>query len=222
MVKMEKITHATIKDKVSDSLRKAILDGNLKPGQPLIQDQIAKELNVSRMPVREALRALEIEGLVTVLPFKGTFVTKYSAEDIREIYQIRMLLEGFAAEQAVRKMTPERTAEFERIMEGMKRRLAALDQKGYAEYDRAFHRLIAESSGNRRLAKLIESTWRNFALHIAFTIPGRIERSYHEHAKIFEAIRRGKADVATRLCREQIETVYREMAPYFKGHERKD
>jgi DNA-binding GntR family transcriptional regulator len=219
---MEKITHATIKDKVSESLRKAILDGKFKPGQALIQDQIAKELNVSRMPVREALRALEIEGLVTVSPFKGTVVTEHSPEDIREIYQIRMLLEGFAAEQAVPNMTPARIAEFERILDGMKRRLSAADYKGYAEYDRAFHHLIAESSGNRRLVKLIESTWGFFAPYIAYTIPGRIERSYREHTKIFDAIRRGKTDTAARLCREQIETVYREMAPYFQGHHRED
>jgi DNA-binding GntR family transcriptional regulator len=215
---MDKIAHATIKDQVSASLRKAILDGKLKPGEPLIQDQIAKELNVSRMPVREAFRALEIEGLVTTSPFKGTVVTVHSADDIREIYQIRMLLEGFAAEQAVPKMTPEHVSEFDRLLDGMKRRLAASDHKGYAEYDRAFHRLIAENSGNRRLVKLIESTWRSFAPYIAYSIPGRIERSYNEHSRILQAIRRGKADVAARLCREQIETVYREMAPYFKGH----
>jgi DNA-binding GntR family transcriptional regulator len=219
---MEKISHATITDRVSEALRKAILDGKFKPGQALIQDQIAKELNVSRMPVREALRALEIEGLVTTSPFKGAAVTEYSAEDIREIYQIRVLLEGFAAELAVPNMTPEHISEFERILDGMKRRLAASDHKGYAEYDRAFHRLIAESSNNQRLVKLIESTWRSFAPYIAYTIPGRIERSYNEHAKIFEAIRKRRADVAARLCREQIETVYKEMALYFQGHERRD
>jgi DNA-binding GntR family transcriptional regulator len=174
------------------------------------------------MPVREALRALETEGLVKVTPFRGTVVTEHSAEDIREIYQIRMLLEGFAAEQAVRNITPESIAKFERILDGMKQRLSAADYRGYADYDRAFHHLIAESSGNRRLVKLIESTWRSFAPHIAYTISGRIERSYSEHTKIFDAIRRGKADVAARLCCEQIETVYKEMAPYFQGQHREE
>lgn len=213
---MRKINHLTIKDQVVAALRKEILGGKLKPGQPLVQDQIAKELNVSRMPVREALRSLEIEGLVTTSSFKGAVVTQFTADDIREIYQIRKLLEGYAAEQAVLHIKPERVAELEQLIPEMKKRLAASDFKGYAQIDRAFHRMIAESSGNRRLLKLIESIWRSFAPYIAYSIPGRIERSYEEHARIVDAIRAGDAGKASRLCREQIETVYQEMAPYFK------
>jgi DNA-binding GntR family transcriptional regulator len=215
---MKKITHSTMTDKVVAKLRKAILDRKLKPGQPLVQDQIARELNVSRMPVREALRALEIEGLVTTSPYKGSVVTKFTEDDIREIYQVRKLLEGFAVEQAVPLLTPEDISELEGIHNQMREKLADPDHKEYTELDRAFHRSIAKGSGNKRLIALIESIWRSFPPGLAHSIPGRIERSVKEHAEIVNAICDRDAAKASKLCRDQIEAVYNEISPYFEDN----
>ena len=213
---MEKISRLTIKDQVVVELRKAILNGKLKPGQALVQDDIARELNVSRMPVREALKMLEGEGLVTTTSFKGSVVTKFSAQDIREIYQVRMLMEGYAAEQASLNRSDKQIAKFEELLATMNRLHSVKDYKEYQDVDYAFHHLIAESSGNRRLIKLIEINWRSFIPYIAHSIPGRIEKSISEHTRIVEAIRARDAAEASRLCREQIETVYNEIVPYFK------
>lgn len=212
---LETIHHSTVKDKVVAALRKAILCGELRSGQPLIQDQIAKVLNVSRMPVREALRQLESEGLIINSPYRGSVVARFTFDDIREIYQIRKLLEGHATASAAQCITPAGISELERLLTGMKERLDHADPEGYAELDRMFHRMIIESTGNRRLVKLIESIWKSFPLYIAYSIPGRIERSYEEQTKIVEAIRAGDADRASALCCDQIEAVYKEILPYF-------
>jgi DNA-binding GntR family transcriptional regulator len=173
------------------------------------------------MPVREALRLLESEGLIINSPYKGAVVGRFTVDDIREIYQIRKLLEAHAAELAAQCITLAGISELERLIAGMKEQLDLADPEGYAELDRKFHRIIIESTGNRRLVKLIESIWKSFPLYLAYSIPGRIERSYEEQTRIVEAIRARDATRASALCCDQIETVYREMIPYFteKGEE---
>ncbi|MEW6262443.1 MAG: GntR family transcriptional regulator [Thermodesulfobacteriota bacterium] len=212
---MEKITHRTLRDQVAATLRQAILKKELKPGQPLIQEELAKELNISRMPVREALMLLQNEGLIVNSPHKGAVVARFTREDIREIYQIRRLLEGYATTLAARNMTPADLAELDQLMDEMGRCLESTDHQGYAGFDQRFHQVIFRCSGNKRLVKMITGLWNSFPMYLAYSIQGRIARSHKEQTLIVEALRRGDADRAAEFCRRQIETVYQEMEPHF-------
>lgn len=216
-LKLEKLNHTTLKDSVVATLRKAILYGDLKPGQQLKQDQIAKELNISRMPVREALSNLENEGLIINLPYKGSVVAKFMAEDIREIYQIRKLIEGFAAELATKNMTGDDIEKLEILMKQMKSCLKTKKNDLYASLDKDFHRIIFEKCGNKRLIQLINAIWGSFPMYLAYSIPGRIERSFKEQTDTLEAIRKADPKLAARFTQKQIEIVYEEMVPHFEN-----
>lgn len=215
-IKLETIEHRTLKDVVAATLRKAILEGKLEPGQPLVQDQIAKELNISRMPVREALNLLESEGLIVNLPYRGSVVARFTAQDIREIYKVRELLEVYATRQAARNITPNALDELSDLMNQMAECLKGGDQEKYASLDRRYHQLIFESSGNNRLVQLINQIWKGFPLYLAYSIPGRIERSHAEQTKVLDAIRQGDAEMAAHYSREQIKAIFKEMEPHFE------
>jgi DNA-binding transcriptional regulator YhcF (GntR family) len=103
--------HVPLREAVTDALRKAILSKRLKPGERLVEEQLAAELEVSRNPVREALRVLESEGLVEISPRRGASVTQLSEEEARELVEVRAALEGLCARLAARRCTPSMKAE---------------------------------------------------------------------------------------------------------------
>jgi DNA-binding GntR family transcriptional regulator len=215
-LKLERPEHKTLKETVVVSLRKAILYGDIKPGEQLKQEQIAKHLGISRMPVREALSQLESEGLIQNIPYKGCVVNRFTSEDIREIYQIRKVLESYANELAAKNMTDEDIERLEALMAKMKACVEAHDIESYASFDREFHQAIFENSQNKRLKQIIVTIWKSFPLYLAYSIPRRIQRSFDEQSRIVEAIRRHDPKGAARLARVQIETVYKEMVPHFQ------
>lgn len=219
VLKLEKPDHKTLKDLVVATLRKAILYGDLRPGQQLKQEQIARQLNISRMPVREALSQLESEGLIKSIPYRGCEVAEFTAADIKEIYQIRNLIEGFATELATENMTVVDIEKLDNLMEEMERCLETKDIDAYALSDKEFHQTIFEKCGNRRLTQLIENIWKSFPMYLAYSIPDRIQRSFREQRGILEAVRKGDSKEAGRLARKQIDTVYKEMLPHFENRQ---
>ena len=100
-------TEKSLRGQVFDKIRSDILNGKYKRGEELVESSIGKELGISRTPVREAIRQLELEGLVQLVPNKGAFVTGISEKDVRDIYLIRARLEGLAARMAAKNITPE-------------------------------------------------------------------------------------------------------------------
>jgi DNA-binding GntR family transcriptional regulator len=127
---------STLNERVTDQLRAAILDGRIAPGSPLNQRDIAAQLGVSRMPVREAFRALEIEGLIRGLPRRKAIVVELSAEDIHEIFDILATLEARAAERAAAALSPEARREVRNAQAEFE---AAADEAALAGLDLAFH-----------------------------------------------------------------------------------
>jgi len=216
-LKLVKPEHRTLKDLVAASLRKAILYGDIKPGQQLKQENIASQLGISRMPVREALSQLENEGLIKNIPYKGCTVSTFTADDIKEIYQIRKVLESFATELATLNMTRSDIEKLEDLMAKLKDCMENDDIDSYAAWDQQFHATIFEKSANRRLYQFIKTIWQSFPMYLAYSIPQRIRRSFEEQSRILEAIREGDAGKAAGLAGRQIETVYEEMKPHFES-----
>jgi DNA-binding GntR family transcriptional regulator len=138
---------------VTDQLRDAILKGYLKPGQRLDQGEIAERLNVSRSPVREALRTLAAEELVRVYPHRGAAVAEFSREELEEIYFLRGTLEGMAIRLAVSKMDDTRIAKLREILEKLD---DTTDLDRWLDLNREFHNVIYQAIDRPRLISLIQ------------------------------------------------------------------
>ncbi|MGP1397515.1 MAG: GntR family transcriptional regulator [Inquilinaceae bacterium] len=195
-------------------LRQAIIDGVLEAGRKLRQEHLAARLGTSRMPVREALRQLEAEGLVTFEAHKGAAVAVLSAADLREIYEMRVGAETMALKHAMRRMTPDALAEADAAQDAG--RQAPLADFGL--WNRRFHMALYAPAARPRLlahiAGLNDAADRY--LRLAVSQLDYAERSHAEHRAILEACRRGDADRAMALLAAHIETAGRTLTDFLK------
>ena len=179
---------------VSDSLRRSILNGDLVGGTKLSLVEIASTFDVSTTPVREAMRELSFEGLVTIDSYRGGVVTAVTKPEVEEIVRIRQVLEPIAAEESVAGMTPVILAEARAILDEM----AASDSWDvWVQGNRAFHRKIYEASPSRRLVSLIKSLQDTQVVFVSATLrksPMLKETATRDHHEMIEAIEAGDAD----------------------------
>ncbi|WP_203364507.1 GntR family transcriptional regulator [Bacillus sp. REN10] len=179
----------TVVNYVTKNLRQAILNGTFKEGERLIQEDWANILNVSRMPIREALRQLQSEGLVRIVPHKGAIVTPITKEDIEEIYYLRSSLEGLAVEKSLPFLTNEDKKELANILEKMES-LTLTDETNdyYISLNESFHKLLRKGCPWTRVLKTVEN------LGISPIAPSLLVDYYketqREHRFIYEAVER--------------------------------
>ena len=156
---------------------------------------------MSRLPVREALRTLVQEGLVTVLPRRGAFVTRYGPRESVEVYEVRAVLLGFAARLAAQSIDAERLEELEQVLGEMRAAVAQDDYAAYIDGHQRLRRIVWESTPNSLLRELIWQVWRR-GLHlraIALRLPGRLARSLHAHEQLVRALRERDGYYAERV-----------------------
>lgn len=144
---------------VQERVRQAILEGLLPAGSRIDQNQLAEDLNVSLVPVREALKMLEGEGFVQIVPRRGAFVTDASLDDMQDLYFTRQLLEGQAAYHAAPKITPDHVATLNRLYEKMGNALKQHDYHEFMKLNRQFHFTIYDAAGSRYLSSIIAGMW---------------------------------------------------------------
>ncbi|MFI7148842.1 GntR family transcriptional regulator [Nonomuraea sp. NPDC050022] len=181
---------------VLEELRRAITTGRLRPGDPIRQEALAEEFDVSRVPLREALKTLEGEGLVTYKAHRGYCVQRLSLDDLREVYLIRELLEAEAVRRAVERLTDAGLAEAERAQAEVERAAAAGDVLEMAEANRRFHMTIFEWSGLPRLVRLIRTLWDSTDAYRSLYYgeePNR-QRVIEEHRATLDLLRRRDAE----------------------------
>ncbi len=152
-------TRRTVAAIVEERIRGAILSGELRPGARIDQLQLANDLQVSLVPVREALKALEAEGFVQILPRRGAFVTATSIADMEDLYFARSLMEGQAAYHAAEHLKEAELKRLGALMREMDHGLAAHDYHAFMEANREFHFIIYEAASSRYLVNLISSLW---------------------------------------------------------------
>ncbi|MBT2727442.1 GntR family transcriptional regulator [Bacillus sp. ISL-75] len=181
---------STIVKTVTKSLRQVILDGTLKKGDRLIQEEWAERLGVSRMPIREALTQLQMEGLVELVPHKGAIVTPITHDNIEEIYQTRSILEGLAVEKSLPFLTEDDKQELENIllqMEALKLTDETNDE--YIRLNALFHETLRKGCPWPRVLKIVET------LGISPIAPNLLidefQETQREHRCIYEAVLRG-------------------------------
>jgi len=190
-------------------LKSKIINGLFKPGDKLLESRIANQLGVSRTPVREALRQLAAAGFVKMNPNQAIIVSNISIKDLREVMQIRGVLEGLAARLATPLITEKKIKVLETCNEKMEKFISKNNVFAFGEESNKFHSVILEVCGNYRLIQIRENLaeqiykYRNVSLHIL----GRPESALKEHKEITEALKQGDADKADTLSKKHIVNV---------------
>ena len=200
-------THLTLRQAVTDALRQAIFSGRFRPGERLVEEQVATELGVSRNPVGEALRVLQAEGLVEISPRRGASVTKVSAEEAREIVELRASLEGLCARLATRRCGE---AEREEIAELIARGEAASaddDAETLAALHAEVHELMARIGRNRHLNGFVQSLRDKTRWLYSTSLSWRARQSWAEHAAILRAVAEGDEELAALLASRHVMSV---------------
>ena len=195
-----------LRDVVFNTLRHAILKGELEPGERLMEISLAQKLGVSRTPIREAIRKLELEGLVSIIPNKGAFVEGVSTDDIRDIYEIRALLEGLCARWAATRISDELMAAMEENIYLTEFHEKKGNAKKLLELDNRFHELLYEAGGSKELMRVLKD-YHEYVGRVRKVTLGETKRaknSTHEHKQICEAIKNHDALLAEKCAREHI------------------
>ncbi|MBE9605570.1 GntR family transcriptional regulator [Acetobacteraceae bacterium H6797] len=176
-------------------IRDRIMDGSFAPGAPLREEMLAAEIGVSRTPIRDALRRLLADGLVESTRNYGTFVTEITWDDLQEVYQLRTMLEGFAAQRAATRITPEELAELERItglMEALEGEVGEEEIASFSALNRDFHTVIVRAAHSRHLESMLGRVFqvplvllKQYRMHEWVNI----SRSNRQHREIIDALR---------------------------------
>ncbi len=196
----------SLRGRVFNRIREDILSGHYKQNEELKENTIGLELGVSRTPVREALRQLELEGLVNIIPNKGAYVTGISEKDIHDIYVIRSYLEGLCARWACEHINDEKLQELEEVVYLSEFHSKKKHYDQVVELDNKFHELIYEASGSKILRHVL-SDFHHYVQRIrkiTLSNPERAENSNHEHTAILDAIRERNGELAETLAHEHI------------------
>ncbi|BDR76639.1 GntR family transcriptional regulator [Clostridium tetani] len=191
---------------ILEELRAAIFDRKLEAGDRLIENNIAKSMGVSRTPVREALRQLEIEGLAINIARKGTLVKGISKEDIIEIYDIREVLEGLAVRGACLNISRKEILRLKEIIEIMSKCINKNDTDKYIKSHNEYNRIILNASKNKRLISKLEYIYEYLKSMRKVTLSNetRREKALLEHKNIVEAIEEGDEVLAEKLARKHV------------------
>lgn len=196
-----------LRDVVFNTLRQAILRGELKPGERLMEIQLANKLGVSRTPVREAIRKLELEGLVLMIPRKGAEVADISEKSLRDVLEVREALEELAVRLACDKITKEGIVELKKAAQDFRKVLKSHDITEIAEADVRFHDVICIITENQKLVQLLNNLREQmYRYRIEYLKDPEIyEKLLDEHEEIIRHIEKGEKEEAAKVVSQHIE-----------------
>lgn len=195
----------TMHDEIVDLIRDAALRGDVELGQHLPEQELAEQMRVSRIPIREAMRQLEQEGLIVRVPNRGCFVADFTEQDVTEIFSLRATLEMMAIELATPHLTAQDIADLRKLIEAQQSAIEARDYNQLTQLDLKFHEYICIKANHQRLLK----TWRSQYVQALILINWRFRLLPHytphtvvpDHTQITAALERGDAQAAMELTR---------------------
>jgi len=195
--------------KIYEIIKRKIVNRRIPLGTKLREDLLAKELGVSRTPVREALNRLAQEGLVEIFPRRGIHVIEPSVDDVIELLEIREALEGMVARLAASKITDEVLRRMKKYFEGREQQIRQREFAGYSKADVDFHNLLLKACGNDRLVQIMNNLYDHIQMLRlrSVILPGRAEKSLQEHLLVIEALEKRDPDLAEKRIREHIQNV---------------
>lgn len=197
-------SHTPLTNLAVEALRERILAGEIPPGERLVEGRLSEEFGVSRMPVREALRQLAAEGLVTIEPRRGASVTTFSAEQARELVEVRATLEGLNAKLAAKRHDPAQIAELERILDVGTKLALSDDVTTTTSMNARFHEALGNIAANSVLRDIMRSLRDRTALLFAPINRTRGQQNWEEHAAILRAVIKGDAELAALLATRHV------------------
>lgn len=195
-------------DRVRDALTEAILSGSFDPGSHLNADTLARQLGVSHIPVREALRSLQSEGWVDMRPHAGAFVRSRSEHELADLFELRLFLEAHAAALAAERRTGEQLDRLDAIVETQARESRPIE---LAWINEQFHNAVADCSHNTMLCDTILRLGKRARFYFLTAVPGRSAESLVEHRKLTDAIRHRDAATAEDIARAHIDDTRRDV-----------
>ena len=213
-----------LRDVVFQTLRQAILRGELEPGERLMEIHLANRLGVSRTPIREAIRKLELEGLVVMIPRRGAIVASITEKDLKDVLEVRRTLEIMAGEMACERITPELLEQLKSAGEEFRRLKDTNDFTSLAEVDVKFHDVIYAATDNQRLITILnnlrEQMYRYRLEYLKDT--GSHERLHTEDYEIYEAIRKGDKVSASAAIGRHIDNQRDAILAAIREHEKEE
>jgi len=214
----------SLRAKVFKYVKSQIINGTFRPGEVLLESKLSDDLGVSRTPVREALRLLEVEGLLETTPKKGTVVLGISQKDVGDIYAIRQLVEGLAARWAAEHVSPGDLREMEKTLDLMEFYIQKNDLDEVVALDTKFHQLIYEASAS----KILNLTLSNLHQYVqlarveSLKVPQRIDHTISEHRAILEAFQRHDPDAAEQAMTQHVKAAYANIVSHYHGEGESD
>lgn len=205
-------SYRPLREVVAERLRAMILSGELAPGERLLEDKLAEALGVSRNPVREAIRTLESTGLVEVVPRRGAYVCQPDLDEVRQLLDLRAVLEGHAAETVAGQDTSAVIDRLRALLDEGEAAAAAGNTVRAAEIHLEFHRAIESAAGNVHLQQAIEPVRQRTELVFSMLLDDRFDSGWDEHRAILDAISAGDPDGARTSVRQHITSVVESLA----------
>lgn len=207
MFNFELQTHKPLRELVYEELKKQILTGAIVPGTRMMEIDLAEKMDVSRTPVREAIRKLEIEGLVTIEPRKGAYASDISVKDMLDVLEVREDIEGLAAALTARRITDEEIEEMEAANEAYFNAVHTGDTEEIIRTDESFHKTIVKITGNKTLVSMMENL-QELAIRFRYLYYddfSRYENMPKEHEEIIRAIKTGDEEKARQVSKEHVQ-----------------
>lgn len=200
-------SYKPLRELVCENIRQAIIDGTFSPGERLMEIQLADEMGVSRTPVREAIRKLELEGFVVMIPRRGTYVADISIRDITEIYEMRTCLDVLSAGLAAERITDEELEALNRLLVEIGQYIAENNMEKIVEADTAFHDILYQASRNERLRSIINNLREQLTgiRGRSMSYPGRLVETMDEHRALVDSIAARDVERAQNAARVHIE-----------------
>lgn len=221
---MQALSRTTLAGQAYEAVRAAILDGRLAPGSKVVVRPLAEGLGLSATPIKAALAALEREGFLVAVPHRGYFVPEVDAADLREIYELREVIDGIAARDAARKENPQEfLAKLGHLLEEQRLCVDRGDLSGYSDLDVLFHMAIWERAGNRRLIQVAGNLLGQvrFGSGNSARLAGRLPLALTEHASILAALSAHDPVLAERHTRSHVRQAGEALNQFLLNHERK-
>jgi DNA-binding GntR family transcriptional regulator len=208
-----RVARELLADRAYADLRDRIVTLRIAPGAPIDEDLLGGELGIGRTPVREAIKRLALENLVTVFPRRGTFASEINITDLADISDVRTQLEGHAAYRAAQRITPAQREQLDQLLAELDRSQGSDDTEALMALDARVHRFVHGCAGNPYLQETL-GRYFNLSLRIWYLVLDRLPHLFarvHEHGDLLRAVAAGDAERARAIVAEHIETFEREI-----------
>jgi DNA-binding GntR family transcriptional regulator len=198
---MKAIQKKTLHEEIANNLRDMIMSGELREGDKIKENNLCDMMGISKTPLREALRVLSAEGLIRLIPNRGSYVTTPTFEEIKEMFDVMSVLEGVCARTAAEKMNAKDFSKLEKLHNKLEESFRRRDQKKYIHQNNSYHALVQELAGNKTLNQIVNGLRQKILLYRfqSLNLPERFEQSIREHRDLLAAFRNRDPEKAEML-----------------------